>query len=118
MLRVSSQNEGFNANLKAVTSENEDSGVLHSNLLRKLTESTILRRWDELDDLRKEAIDKLGVQATIDALSVASGFNGITRVADATGIPIDPYEDELGSYMRSGIGVNAFHYSEKSARYG
>lgn len=118
MLRASSQNEGFDANLRAVTSDDEDSGVLHSNLLRKLAESTVHREWGELEQLREEAIGKLGVQATIDALSVASGFNGITRVADATGIPIDSYEDELGSDMRSGIGINAFHYSKKSALYG
>lgn len=118
MLRASSQDEGFDANLNAVMSTEEDPGVLHADILRKLTESTIQGRWDDLAIYRKEAAAQLGIQAMVDALSVACGFNGITRVADATGIPIDYYEDELGQDIRSRIGIDSFQYTEKSARYG
>lgn len=117
MLRVSSQSEGFDANLNAVTLDDVDSGILHSSLLRQLTEATIEMRWDDVASLRSEATSAIGSQSTVDALAVASGFNGITRVADATGIPIDSYEDDLGREIRSSIGIDEFHYSAKSSRY-
>lgn len=118
MLRVSSQSEGLNANLQAVTLKDADAGVPHSTLLRELTEATIGMRWDDLDSIRLEALEAIGRQSTADALAVASGFNGITRVADATGIPIDSYEDEIGKEIRSSIGIDRFHYDAKSSRYG
>lgn len=118
MLRASSQAEGLDANLKAVTQEDGDAGVSCSNLLRKLTEATIEMAWDDLDSIRLEAIETIGRQSTVDALAVASGFNGIVRVADATGIPIDSYEDDVGKEIRSSIGIDEFHYSSKSSRYG
>lgn len=117
MLRVSSQSEGLDANLNAVTEEDVDVGVPFSRLLRQLTEATIEMRWDDLASVRREAIDTIGRQSTIDALAVASGFNGIVRVADATGIPIDSYEDDVGKEIRSSIGIDEFHYSAKSSRY-
>ena len=120
MLRASSQDEGFDANLKAVMSTDRgDPGVLHADMLRKLAESTLQGRWDDLAIHRQEAAATIG--NSIDGgciVGSACGFNGITRVADATGIPIDYYEDELGKNIRSRIGVDAFQYAEKSARYG
>ncbi len=118
MLRESSQDEGFDANLKAVMNDRGDPGVLHADMLRKLAESTLQGSWDDLARHRQESAKLLGIQSMVDALSVVCGFNGITRVADATGIPIDYYEDELGKNIRSRIGVDAFQYAEKSARYG
>ena len=118
MLRASSQDEGFDANLKAVMNTEEDPGVPHADVLRRLAESTIQGRWDDLATHRQEAAVLVGNSRMVDALSVACGFNGITRVADATGIPIDYYEDELGQDIRSRIGIDSFQYTEKSARYG
>lgn len=117
MFRVSSQSEGFDANLSAVTLDDVDAGIPHSQVLRKLTEATIEMRWDDVASLRREAIGAIGRQSTVDALAVTSGFNGITRVADATGIPIDSYEDDVSRELRSSIGIDEFHYSAKSSRY-
>ena len=118
MLRVSSQAEGFDANLNAVTLDDVDAGIPHSQLLRKLVEATIEMRWEDVASLRHEATGAIGRQSTVDALAVTSGFNGITRVADATGIPIDSWEDGLGSELRTSIGIDEFQYSVKSSRYG
>ena len=117
MLRLSSQREGFEANLDAVMTDDADPGVTEAALLRELTESTIQGNWSYLEELRVKAVSALGAQSTADALSVASGFNGITRVADATGIPIDGYEDDVGQRMRTATGIDKFHYSEKTNRY-
>ena len=59
----------------------------------------------------------MGENAMVDALTVAAGFNGITRVADATGIPLDPTTQEVTGSMRAETGIDAFDYAAKSARY-
>jgi len=59
----------------------------------------------------------MGAQQCIDALTVAAAFNGITRVADATGIPLDHNTDGSTAALRSATGIDEFHYSAKTARY-
>ena len=118
MLRASSKRENLNVDLNAVVDSSSDPGVAHGSILRALTEATIEMRWDELDEIRSQAFATLGEAATVDALAVASGFNGITRVADATGIPIDNYEDELGRNIRAETGIDDYHYTQKYERYG
>jgi hypothetical protein len=59
----------------------------------------------------------MGTQSMVDALVVASGFNGITRVADATGIPLDENTQQMTVDMRESTGIERFNYTEKSDRY-
>ena len=72
-------------NLSAVNEADTDPGVDHADHLRALTEAAIGSRWEELAAIRGAAAAAMGEQAMVDALTVAAGFNGITRVADATG---------------------------------
>ena len=41
----------------------------------------------------------------VDAAAVIAGFDGITRVADATGIPIEPAKAEQTADLRSELGL-------------
>ena len=52
-----------------------------------------------------------------DALIVAAAFNGITRVADATGIPLDPTQRQQHSRCASKLVSSALATLQKSARY-
>ena len=49
--------------------------------------------------------------------SINDTLNGITRVADATGIPLDEHTAATTVEMRNATGIDQFDYAEKSARY-
>lgn len=117
LLRASGERDNRAYDLSAVTDDRGDSGVPHSDVIRALTEAAVGNRWDELASLREAASRTLGEQAIVDVLTVAAGFNGITRVADATGIPLDERARAATEDMRAAVGIDRFHYARKSARY-
>ncbi len=117
LLGASSQYENGDYDLNSVTSDSTDPGVPHGHWLRGLTEAAIKGDWLALAELRPQAEDVMGYQQTIDALTVAAAFNGITRVADATGIPLDDNTANTTMELRETTGIQRFNYSEKSARY-
>ena len=117
LLRASGEQEGTEYDLIAATNSTGDAGVAHASLLRELTEAAIENRWDDLEEVRARATAEMGEQETVDALTVAAAFNGITRVADATGIPLDEHTAATTIELREVAGINQFDYTEKSARY-
>ena len=118
LLRASGELEDRNYNLESVTSETQASGVLDEHHLRKLTEATIRGDWLSLPEIRAQSENVMGLQKTVDALVVAAAFNGITRVADATGIPLDENTRATTTEMREHTGIQRFDYAEKTERYG
>lgn len=117
LLRASGQRENRDFNLHAVNEADSDPGVDHASHLLLLTEAAIGSQWQQLAAIRDDAAAAMGEQVMVDALAVAAGFNGITRVADATGIPLDPTTQEVTGSMRAETGIDAFDYAAKSARY-
>lgn len=118
LLRASGQFENGNYDVNSVTSDDLDPGVPHGRWLRALTEAAIRGDWLTLAEVRPQAEADMGVQPTLDTLTVAAAFNGITRVADATGIPLDQNTADTTTEMREETGIQRFEYGEKSARYG
>ena len=116
LLRASGQRDEHNYDLETVTRNEGDSGVPHSDLLRALTEQSILGDWAALAETRNRAIQLMGAQPTVDTLTVAAAFNGITRVADATGIPLDDNTEAVTIDMRASTGIDEYEYARKSAR--
>lgn len=117
LLRESGRHTNNDFNLNHVTAAEGDAGVAHGALLRELTEATISGDWLHLGEIRAEAELKMGKQQVVDALTVAAAFNGITRVADATGIPLDDNTAQVTDSMRAETGIANFDYSVKSERY-
>ena len=117
LLRASGERDQAEYDLSAVTDDALDAGVVHSKWLRALTEQTIRGEWQALGKTRTAASEALGAQQTVDALVVASAFNGITRVADATGIPLDDNTAATTVEMRRQVGLDDFDYAAKTARY-
>ena len=117
LLRASGQPDQKDYDLNSVTDGHIDPGVDFGHWLRSLTEAAIRNRWDDLATIRDQAGAAMGTQSMVDALVVASGFNGITRVADATGIPLDENTQQMTVDMRESTGIERFNYIEKSDRY-
>ncbi len=118
LLRASGEREDRDYDLQAVTDPDADSGLAHDRLLRALAEQTAGSQWQALEATRHEAAAAMGEQQMVDALVVASAFNGITRVADATGIPLDENTAATTGSLRAAVGLDDFDYGVKSARYG
>ncbi len=117
LLRASSQHDQADYNLQSVTDEHLNPGVAHGEHLRALTEATIRGDWLSLPQIRQRAAAAMGEQSAVDALVVAAAFNGITRVADATGVPLDDNTAATTGSLRAETGIDDFAYAAKSARY-
>ncbi len=118
LLRASGEREDTEYNLSAVTSSDQDAGVPHGDWLRALTEAAISRDWATLAPCLQDASAAMGHQQAVDALVVAAAFNGITRVADATGIPLDDNTADTTVDLRALVGLDDFDYAEKTRRFG
>ena len=90
-----------------------DGGVPHGAFLLNLAGAVARWEWDAVAELREEGRERLGEQKTSDAILVAAGFNGITRVADAIGIRLDARTDEASTTLRPEIGIDAFAPASK-----
>jgi hypothetical protein len=63
---------------------------------------------------RAEVARKLGPAALVDAAAVAALFNGIDRVADSTGIPLEDEKAMSTAEIRAAIGIDEFAKSKQA----
>lgn len=108
---VQANDEG---DLDVVTGRGEgDAGVPHGAFLVDLADAVARWGWDEMPAVRQRGIALIGPKATSDAILVAAGFNGITRVADAIGIRLDSRTANASVGLRAQTGIDAFAPAEK-----
>jgi hypothetical protein len=84
--------------------------------LNALVQACISGDRDALVDACATAEPAMGAAAIRDVLIVTAGFNGITRVADATGIPLDRSTAEATRELRAPV-IDGFDYVAKAVRY-
>ena len=83
------------------------SGVKAGVVLAAFAEA-IITGDDILAQARSAVVAALGEAAMIDAAAVVAGFNGITRIADATGIPLEPAKADETEAWRGALGIEDF----------
>ena len=101
MLRASAKAiQNNNLNLLAVTnSEQESSGVEGGEALLAFAEAAVTQS-DRLPEARMKLHQELGEQAMLEAAAVVGNFERMTRIADATGIPLDQRNLEFTREVR------------------
>ena len=64
-------------------------GVAHAGELLAFADAAVSFDPQKTKIARDTLLTCMGEAAMIDAAAVIAGFNGITRIADATGIPVE-----------------------------
>jgi len=114
MLRESIKSKDGNFKLSSITEGiKDDQDIPYAGLLAEFAENVVSRNGKKLNDLRAAIVEHLGGEAFIDAAATASGFHGVVRIADATGIP---YLNHMSSEVSSELDVDNFYASELGDR--
>jgi hypothetical protein len=85
-----------------------DTGVLHASELLAFAEAVVAFDTPLISRTRDALLDAMGEDAMVDAAAVIAGFNGITRIADATGIPLEDTKAEQSASWRNTLGIDRF----------
>lgn len=106
LLRASSKAIGGAADVDGAVGRG-DGGVPHGASLIRFAEAAT-RRSSDLEAARSQLIDAIGSEAFVEAAATIGIFNGLVRVADATGIPLDENIRDSSGELRAKLGLNAF----------
>lgn len=108
MLGASGRHTGDTYAFSGVLDGSGASGVAQAAMLLPLADAAIGGTDEALAEARALAIAALGSVALTDAAAVIGGFDGITRVADATGIPLDARVAGPSASWRAELGIDRF----------
>ena len=110
LLRASGEISGREVDLRAVTDPEHaaECGVAHAAELIALADAMVGADDAVLAAARQRVVDELGPAHLVDAAAVASNFERMVRIADATGIPLDAPVEIMTSDVREQLGINAF----------
>ena len=108
MLRASGQFADRTYQLDAVMRGAGDVGLPGAAALIRLADAAVRRDGPACGAARADVTQALGEEATIDAAAVIGGFDGITRIADATGIPLEPAKAEQTADFRAALDIDRF----------
>ena len=85
-----------------------ETGVPHADVLLPFAEAVLSFDPARLLPARDAVTAAMGEAAMADAAAVVAGFNGITRIADASGIPLDREPLERSESWRGSLGIDDF----------
>ena len=87
-----------------------NSVVAQAPLLIALVDAALGQSDDpaQLATLRQQVEQTLGVAALYDCAAVIAMFNAVVKVADATGIPLEPYKAEISQQLRQDLNIDRF----------
>lgn len=108
MLRASGRHAGRDYSLDAVLRGDPGSDVPHGGLLLAFADAAL--RGDEtvLARARETIRRAVGDAGLSDAAAVIGGFDGIARIADAIGIPLEPEKVELTADFFAELDIGQF----------
>ena len=110
MLRASSELHEESVDLRGAVTAQAESGVPHGPVLLVFAEAVVARDDAAIAAARDGLVDAMGEEAMIDAAGVASNFERMVRIADATGIPLGEQMEAASTDYRSELGIDAFRH--------
>ena len=109
LLRASGPTYDQTFDLAAVIGTPEgDGGVPYGRLLVAFADAVLGEDEGALTRAREALAAALGPPGLVDAAAVVGLFNAIDRVADATGIPLEPEKAAASADFRAALGLDLF----------
>ncbi len=110
LLRASGKLAGEPVDLRVVTDAGAagESGVAESDALLAFTDALVAHDGDALPPARADLLERLGPEGLVDAAAVASNFERMDRIADATGIPLDAPLAMMTEDLRAELDLGRF----------
>lgn len=92
-------------------------GVPNEAILLEIADTVYAADPVQLEKAREQGLAVLGAVVLVDAIGVAAAFNGITKIANATGIPLDESTESQTVEMRQKTSIDEFSETHKSRRW-
>ena len=108
LLRASGQHDNRDYALHGVMDGATATGVPGGEVLVALVDAALGRNSTVLEQARAAVRTSLGQAALLDAAAVIGGFDGITRIADAIGIPLEPAKQQQTADFFDALGISRF----------
>lgn len=110
MLRESNEHNGEDFDLQALTAgvDGAASGIPHGDLLVAFAEAVTLADTAAMASARDALQAALGDEALVDAAGIVGMFNGLDRVADSTGAPLEDWKAADTEEMRNALGIDNY----------
>jgi hypothetical protein len=102
--------EGVDVDLAVLTAKEikAASGVAHSDVLIAFADAIVAADQHALQHTRHSVREAMGAEAVVDAAGVASNFERMVRIADATGIDLDERMAKASQEVREALDLEQF----------
>lgn len=119
LLRRSGTRQQTSFNLGKLTDSSELAiGITAESTLLALVEAVIAASPAAVQIACERAISDLGEKTTVEAIAVIAGFNGITKIANGTGLPLDPETHSSTQKLRAETAIDDYSESSKFQNWG
>ncbi len=108
LLRASGQHNNRDYALHGVMDGATATGVAGGEALLALADAALGQDGAALAHARTAVRASLGEPALLDAAAVIGGFDGITRIADAIGIPLEPAKQDQTADFFDALEIGRF----------
>jgi hypothetical protein len=85
----------------------DGAGVRYGREIGDLVRAAVAGDQQAVASQRSRVETMLGRAAMVDTLAVFANFSMMTRIADATGTPLDPGSVDISAGLRAGLGLDS-----------
>lgn len=109
MLSMSARTNGDEVNLAGIVAGDRiDMGIPGDKALLAFADVSLGDDAGAIAAARQRVLEELGEPAMVDAACIIANFQRMVRIADGTGIPLDPRMAAVTADLRSDLGINGY----------